>query len=105
LASKIRGRDPERWRIDTAGNVVMKALKGCHGPLCHEYDHIIPYSKGGETSVRNCQILQTYANKLKGNKIIYDQRDLSNLSLRANITEYHMDMMEEAIYGNIKKEY
>lgn len=83
----------------------MKALKGCHGPLCHEYDHIIPFSKGGETTVRNCQILQTYANKLKGNKIINDQKELSGISLKAKVTEYHMDMMEEAVYGNIKKEF
>ncbi len=105
MAFKVRNRDPDRWRYDAAGNVVMKALKGCHGPFCHEYDHIIPFSKGGETTVRNCQILQTYANKIKSNRIILDQRELNSISLKANITDFDVDFLEEAIYGNIKKEY
>jgi hypothetical protein len=29
-------------------------LRGCHGSLCHEYDHIVPFSKGGKTEVSNC---------------------------------------------------
>ena len=53
----IKGRDPDRWRFDPIGNPVLKALRGCHGALCHEYDHIVPFSKGGKTTVENCQIL------------------------------------------------
>ena len=48
------GRNPDRWRIDPYGNPVLKHLKGCRGPLCHDYDHINPYSKGGKTNVENC---------------------------------------------------
>ncbi|GFZ03583.1 HNH endonuclease [Actinidia rufa] len=45
-AEKIKGRDPERWRRDFLGNTVFRKLVGCPGCLCHDYDHIIPYSKG-----------------------------------------------------------
>lgn len=44
-AEKIRGRDPDRWRRDPLGNVVFRKLVGCPGCLCHDYDHILPYSK------------------------------------------------------------
>lgn len=103
MAWKVTNRHPDRWRYDAAGNLVIKALKGCYGPLCHEYDHIMPYSKGGETSVNNCQILQTYANRLKKNKII-EQKDLHTISYKVNLSEYQMDLLEHAIYGDIKRE-
>lgn len=44
-AEKIRGRDPDRWRRDPLGNIVFRKLVGCPGCLCHDYDHILPYSK------------------------------------------------------------
>ena len=47
-------RDPKRWRLDPLGNPVFYTLRGCYGALCHEYDHIIPFSKGGKTNVANC---------------------------------------------------
>lgn len=53
-AMMIPSRDPHRWRLDPAGNPVVYTLRGCHGSLCHEYDHIIPFSKGGKTTVANC---------------------------------------------------
>ena len=51
LSKPIMGRDPIRWRYDPAGNPVLHQLRGCHGALCHEYDHIVPYAKGGKTIV------------------------------------------------------
>ena len=47
------GRHPNRWRLDSFGMPVCKALRGYRGFMCFEYDHIFPYSKGGETSVIN----------------------------------------------------
>lgn len=44
-ADKVRGRDPDRWRRDPLGNLVFRKLVGCAGCLCHDYDHILPYSK------------------------------------------------------------
>lgn len=44
-AEKIKGRDPDRWRRDAIGNIVFRKLVGCSGCLCHDYDHIVPYSK------------------------------------------------------------
>ncbi|KAG4170898.1 hypothetical protein ERO13_A12G178200v2 [Gossypium hirsutum] len=58
-AEKVKGRDPDRWRRDAVGNIVFRKLVGCPGCLCHDYDHIIPYSKGGKSTLENCQVLQT----------------------------------------------
>ncbi len=102
-AQKIPYRDPDRWRYDAVGNPVVKALKGCHGPLCHEYDHIIPFSKGGETILRNCQVLQTSVNKYKSNKTELAKQSLQNNSYKLKLSEYEMDLVEEVIYGNVKK--
>jgi len=44
-ADKVKGRDPDRWRRDALGNTVFRKLVGCPGCLCHDYDHIVPYSK------------------------------------------------------------
>lgn len=44
-AAKVKGRDPDRWRRDPLGNLVFRKLVGCPGCLCHDYDHIVPYSK------------------------------------------------------------
>ncbi|XP_056170870.1 uncharacterized protein LOC115694037 isoform X1 [Syzygium oleosum] len=44
-AEKVKGRDPDRWRRDAVGNIVFRKLVGCPGCLCHDYDHIVPYSK------------------------------------------------------------
>lgn len=44
-AEKVKGRAPDRWRRDVLGNIVFRKLVGCPGCLCHDYDHIIPYSK------------------------------------------------------------
>ncbi|RZB56190.1 hypothetical protein D0Y65_045413 [Glycine soja] len=57
-ADKVKGRDPDRWRRDALGNTLFRKLVGCPGCLCHDYDHIIPYSKGGESTLENCQVLQ-----------------------------------------------
>ncbi|KAE9467219.1 hypothetical protein C3L33_00853, partial [Rhododendron williamsianum] len=60
-AEKVRGRDPDRWRRDPLGNTVFRKLVGCPGCLCHDYDHIVPYSKGGKSTLENCQVLQLLA--------------------------------------------
>lgn len=48
-APPVPGRDPARWRYDAAGNVVVRRLLHCEGCLCYDFDHIVPYSKGGLT--------------------------------------------------------
>ena len=44
-AERVKGRDPDRWRRDVLGNTLFRKLVGCPGCLCHDYDHILPYSK------------------------------------------------------------
>lgn len=93
-ASLIPKRDKNRWRYDPLGNPVMKQLRGCMGSLCHEYDHILPHSKGGESILDNCQILQTIVNRKKGNNYMLTEKELDNFSLKTNITDKEMDFME-----------
>ncbi|XP_057952129.1 uncharacterized protein LOC131146510 isoform X2 [Malania oleifera] len=79
-AAIVPGRHPERWRRDAAGNIVCKRFCNCQGCLCFEYDHIIPYSKGGESIEENCQILQTRVNRLKSAKDYVDKSLLEGYS-------------------------
>lgn len=103
LASLIPRRDPSRWRYDAIGNPVLKTLRGCMGPLCHEYDHIYPHSKGGETRLNNCQVLQTRVNRDKSNKLNYSIEDMKKASIKINFSEEEMDYIESLIYGNVRK--
>ncbi|XP_052179949.1 uncharacterized protein LOC127793193 isoform X2 [Diospyros lotus] len=54
-AEKIKGRDPDRWRRDPLGNTVFRKLVGCSGCLCHDYDHIVPYSKAVKVYLRTAK--------------------------------------------------
>ena len=97
----VEGRDPRRWRHDAIGNVVSFSLRGCDGCLCREYDHIIPFSKGGESVLNNCQILQQRVNRFKGNE--EDDRDkLKSYSCKKKFTERELDVIEMAIYGDVR---
>jgi 5-methylcytosine-specific restriction endonuclease McrA len=100
----IEGRDPKRWRYDAVGNPVLHHLRGCSGPICHEYDHIIPFSKGGKTSSKNCQILQTHVNRFKSNNII-SQSELEEESHKEFLSSREMDLIEYLTYGNISTNF
>lgn len=104
-APLVDNRDPDRWRLDAAGNIVCRGLSGCSGIACHEYDHIIPYSRGGETSVENCQILQTRVNRSKRDKFEVDSVELENSSVRPTrpLSDADMDLIEMAVYGNVRR--
>eukprot|EP00826_Nyctotherus_ovalis_P000811 TRINITY_DN10049_c0_g1_i2.p2 TRINITY_DN10049_c0_g1~~TRINITY_DN10049_c0_g1_i2.p2 ORF type:complete len:134 (-),score=29.70 TRINITY_DN10049_c0_g1_i2:100-501(-) len=101
-AARIWGRDPERWRLDAIGNPVLNALRGCFGAYCHEYDHVVPFSKGGHTTVGNCQILQTAVNRYKGNQS-KSYNELRGTSMEFPLTDKEMDFLEYAVYGDVKR--
>lgn len=100
-ADIVAGRHPERWRKDSAGNIVCKRLFNCQGCLCFEYDHIIPFSKGGESVAENCQILQTRVNRLKANKDEVDVSSLKGYSCDLKFTDKELDVIEMAVYGDV----
>ncbi|KAG6479784.1 hypothetical protein ZIOFF_063258 [Zingiber officinale] len=124
-ADVVSGRHPDRWRKDSAGNVVCKRFCNCHGCLCYEFDHIIPFSKGGESTATNCQILQTRVNRMKSNKQWIDKAELEGFScdikftgalgfllcwaevgcfntLPSHKTIYkELDIIEMAVYGDV----
>ena len=99
-ATSIPGRDPKRWKFDPVGNPIVYGLRGCMGALCHEYDHIVPFSKGGKTVVENCQVLQTSVNRWKSNKVNVPLMELNDSSKKLRLTHQEMDLIEYGIYGN-----
>ncbi|KAJ3673796.1 hypothetical protein LUZ60_005788 [Juncus effusus] len=104
-AEKIAGRDPDRWRRDALGNIVFRKLVGCAGCLCHDYDHILPYSKGGKSTLENCQVLQATVNRSKGNKIETEvaKADLIQKSSYCRVSGRDMDLLELSAYGNVRR--
>ncbi|KAE9601934.1 putative HNH nuclease [Lupinus albus] len=100
-ADTVAGRHPERWRKDSAGNVVCKRFFNCLGCLCYEYDHILPFSKGGESTADNCQILQSRVNRFKSDKVEVDSDKLKEFSCDVNFTDKELDIIEMAVYGDV----
>ena len=64
----IRGKDPDVWRRDSAGNKIRHASYGTQGEYGWEIDHIHPDSKGGSDKLNNLQPLQWEENRKKGDK-------------------------------------
>lgn len=95
------GRDPKRWRFDAVGNIVSYSMRGCDGCLCHEYDHIIPFSKGGRSVLENCQILQQRVNRFKGNEDD-DPKKLLSYSCQRKFNQTELDIVEMALYGDVR---
>ena len=104
-AGLVPGRDARRWRVDAGGAVVGKAFHGrdCSGVVCFEYDHIVPFSKGGETTAENCQLLQTRANRLKGNADLSDA-ELRGLAPAVDFSARELDLLEIAGWGSVVTE-
>ncbi|KAK1260429.1 hypothetical protein QJS04_geneDACA019463 [Acorus gramineus] len=102
-AEKVKGRDPERWRRDPLGNLVFRKLVGCLGCLCHDYDHILPFSKGGKSTLENCQVLQAKVNRSKGNKTEISNADLIQKSAYCRVSGRDMDLLEMSAFGNVSR--
>ncbi|KAF8399490.1 hypothetical protein HHK36_015356 [Tetracentron sinense] len=102
-ADKIKGRDPDRWRRDALGNIVFRKLVGCPGCLCHDYDHILPYSKGGKSTLENCQVLQARVNRSKGNRTEISKADLIQKSSYCRVSGRDMDLLELSAFGNVRR--
>ncbi|XP_068309331.1 uncharacterized protein [Pyrus communis] len=102
-AEKIKGRDPDRWRRDPLGNTIFRKLVGCPGCICHDYDHIVPYSKGGQSTLENCQILQATVNRSKGNRTEFSRAELIQKSSYCQVSGSDMDLLELSAYGNVRR--
>ncbi|KAF7850541.1 hypothetical protein BT93_L5293 [Corymbia citriodora subsp. variegata] len=103
-AESVKGRDPDRWRRDAVGNIVFRKLVGCAGCLCHDYDHILPYSKGGKSTLENCQVLQATVNRSKGNQTEISRADLIRRSSYCRVSDRDMDLLELSAYGNVRRD-
>lgn len=103
-AEVVKGRDPSRWRRDPVGNLVFRKLVGCSGCLCYDYDHILPYSKGGTSTLDNCQVMQATANRAKGNRKDVSKSELAQKSVCCRLSGRDMDMMEISAFGDVHHE-
>ena len=65
-ASKIHGKNSDAYRRDEEGNELYKPSYGQGGDKSWEIDHRKPVAKGGTDHRRNLRILQTDANRKKG---------------------------------------
>ena len=79
------------------------SLRGCDGCLCHEYDHIVPFSKGGDSVLENCQILQQRVNRFKGNEG-NDRHKSKSYSCKKKFSNQELDVIEMALYGDVHDE-
>ena len=102
-AALVVGRDPSRWRMDPFGNPVMYYLKNCYGPFCYELDHIVPWSKGGESVLENCQVLQTKLNRVKSDREDVTYSELRNYNANRSFSDFELDTIERAVYGDVRK--
>lgn len=99
----MMGRDPDRWRLDAMGNPVCRFLKGCMGQFCYTYDHIVPFSKAGESELDNCQILTTQLNILKSNHMDVTHASLQPRLKSVSYTDEDLDQMEKFIFGDVHR--
>ena len=63
----VRGKDPDLYRRDAAGNIIYGPSYGKDSDRGWEIDHKKPTSKGGNDNLRNLQPLQSGENKEKSN--------------------------------------
>ncbi|KAM1340418.1 hypothetical protein ACFX15_038561 [Malus domestica] len=111
-ADVVPGRHPERWRKDAAGNVVCKRFCNCQGCLCFEYDHIVLFSKGGESTEGNCHIPQTRVNRYESDKRQSRHNSVEREDRCVNLCDAmllcstdncykELDIIEMAVYGDV----
>ena len=55
-------------------------------------DHIIPISKGGQTTMENCQLAHKWCNVRKGNKVIGSEPNTSSEAESEPQTPSHMSL-------------
>ena len=67
-AKPLRGKNPDTWAKDAAGNKIRKGSYGTHGEFGWELDHKNPKAKGGSDSPRNIQPLHWEENLKKSDK-------------------------------------
>ena len=77
-AKKIRGKAPDLYRQDPYGNPMYKPSHGKASSMGWDVDHITPESKGGNTTTRNLQALNTGVNRSKGNSLKKKSRHSKN---------------------------
>ena len=67
-ARTLRGKDPNLYRRDRAGNVMYWPSYGKQTQMGWEVDHSHPRALGGTDSPRNLQALNTAENRRKGDR-------------------------------------
>lgn len=71
---KVRGKNPNLYRIDACGNEIYRHCYGKETPMGWEVDHKNPKANGGSNCNRNLQPLQSSENASKGAKYPYTKK-------------------------------
>jgi 5-methylcytosine-specific restriction endonuclease McrA len=68
IASKVRGKDPSKYRKDSCGNIIYRGSYGKKTEMGWELDHKKSKKNGGSDNVTNLQALQWLNNRRKSKK-------------------------------------
>lgn len=66
--SKVRGKDPNRYRKDSDGMIIYKPSYGKTSGMGWEVDHKRPRAKGGSDNIRNLVPKNWKTNRSKSDK-------------------------------------
>ena len=73
-AKTIKGKNPNAYRKDPYGNVMVASNYGKTSSTGWQIDHIKPKSRGGSNDIRNLQALNSTVNMSKGNTLVKKNR-------------------------------
>ncbi|MCD8312962.1 MAG: HNH endonuclease [Bacteroidales bacterium] len=65
-ARTIEGFDPDMFRLDACGALIMYVRYGMINPYGWEIDHVFPQSLGGKDDIDNLRAMHYLNNKSKG---------------------------------------
>ncbi len=105
-AEIIKGQDPRRVRMDSAGNKIKYADYGNKfSPTGWDIDHIIPQDKGGNSSLFNLQALDSKTNqnwRADINRSNANKPGVTELHIKMLLRESNNKKLEDAHYDKQK---
>jgi hypothetical protein len=73
-AKKIKGKDSTKYRKDPYNKIMYYASYGKSSNMGWQNDHIKPTQRGGNTTIRNMQALNSHINMTKQDSLVKKSR-------------------------------